>query len=100
MADSPASCAAERFSVVQRFGAAPGRDLVELREKVGLDIGAACGVPRALLDASTSGQAARESWRVFVATSVDGLCRRLESQIAAQLGGVEVAFDSAPLGRA
>ena len=81
---------------MQRFGAAPGRDLVELREKVGLDIGAACGVPRALLDASTSG-AARESWRQFVATSVDGLCRRIESQVLDQLG-VEVVFDSAPLG--
>ena len=95
VADSPAS-APRRDYVVQRFGAAPPRDLVELREKVTLDVGAACGIPRALLDASTSG-AARESWRQFVATAVDGLCRRLESQIAAQLG-VGVAFDSAPLG--
>ena len=96
LADSPASAPRKDF-VVQRFGAAPGRDLVELREKVGLDIGAACGVPRGLLDGSTSGQAAREAWRQFVATSVDGLCRRLESQIAAQVG-VEVSFDTATLG--
>ena len=95
MADSPASAPRKDYQV-QRFGAAPGRDLVELREKVTLDVGAACGIPRALLDASTSG-AARESWRQFVATSVDGLCRRIESQVLDQLG-VEVVFDSAPLG--
>ena len=85
-----------KISVVQRFGAAPGRDLVELREKVTLDVGAACGIPRALLDASTSG-AAREAWRQFVATSVDGLCRRIEAQVLDQLG-VEVAFDTSTLG--
>ena len=94
-ADSPAAAPRKDF-VVQRFGAAPGRDLVELREKVGLDIGAACGIPRALLDASTSG-AAREAWREFTASSVNGLCRRIESQVLAQLG-VEVAFDTSTLG--
>ena len=62
-----------------------------------LDIGAACGIPRGLLDASTSGQAAREAWRVFVAMSVDGLARRIEAQLYAQLG-VEVAIDTGPLG--
>ena len=95
-ADSPASAPRKDFQVV-RFGANPPRDLVELREKVTLDVGAACGVPRALLDASTSGQAAREAWRQFIATSVDGLARRLEAQVLAQLG-VEVAIDTGPLG--
>ena len=95
-ADSPGSAPRKDF-VVQRFGADPPRDLVELRSRVCLDIGAACGVPRALLDGSTSGQAMREAWRQFVATSVDGLARRLEAQIAAQVG-VEVAFDTSTLG--
>ena len=95
-ADSPASAPRKDF-VVQRFGAAPGRDLVELRSRVCLDIASACGIPRGLLDGSTSGQAMRESWREFVATSVDGLCRRIESQVLAQLG-VEVAFDTSTLG--
>ena len=95
-ADSPAS-APRKDCQVARFGANPPRDLVELREKVTLDVGAACGVPRALLDASTSGQAAREAWRQFIATSVDGLARRLEAQVLAQLG-VEVAIDTSTLG--
>ena len=95
-ADSPAS-APRRDYQVARFGANPPRALVELREKVTLDVGAACGVPRALLDASTSGQAAREAWRQFIATSVDGLARRLEAQVLAQLG-VEVAIDTSTLG--
>ena len=95
-ADSAATAPRKDF-VVQRFGANPPHDLVELREAVTRDVGAACGVPRALLDSSASGQAAREAWREFVSASIDGLARRLEAQILAQLG-VDVAFDSAPLG--
>ena len=95
-ADSPASGPRKDF-VVQRFGANPPRDLVELREAVRRDIGHSCGVPRALLDSTASGQASRESWRQFVSTSVDGLARRIEAQIFDQLG-VVVAIDSAPLG--
>ena len=96
MADSPASAPRKDF-VVQRFGAAPPRDLVELRQHVTLDVGSACGIPRGLLDGSTSGQSMRESWREFVATSVDGLCRRIEAQVLDQLG-VEVAIDTSTLG--
>ena len=95
-ADSPAS-APRRDYQIARFGANPPRDLVELREAVSRDVGASCGVPRALLDSTASGQASREAWRQFCATAVDGLARRIEAQILAQLG-VEVAFDSAPLG--
>ena len=95
-ADSPAS-APRRDYQIARFGANPPRDLVELREAVSRDIGSACGIPRALLDATASGQAAREAWRQFISTSVDGLARRLEAQILAQLG-VEVAFDTSTLG--
>ena len=95
-ADSPASAPRKDFQVA-RFGANPPGDLVELRHQVTLDIGSACGIPRALLDATASGQAAREAWRQFVSTSVDGLARRLESQVFAQLG-VEVAIDTSTLG--
>ena len=95
-ADSPAS-APRRDYQVARFGANPPRDLVELREQVTRDVGSAIGVPRALLDSSASGQASREAWRQFISTSVDGLARRLEAQLLAQLG-VEVAIDSSPLG--
>ena len=95
-ADSPASAPRKDFQVA-RFGATPPEGLVELRTRVTLDVGAACGIPRALLDGSTSGQAAREAWRVFVSSSVDGLARRLEAQLYAQLG-VEVAIDTATLG--
>ena len=95
-ADSPASAPRKDYQVA-RFGANPPRDLVELRHQVTLDIGAACGVPKGLLDGSTSGQAAREGWRQFVSTSVSGLARRFEAQILAQLG-VEVAIDTSPLG--
>ena len=96
LADSPAS-APRRDYQTARFGANPPGDLVELREAVARDVGSACGVPRALLDSTASGQAARESWRQFVATSVSGLARRVEAQVFAQLG-VEVAIDTAPLG--
>ena len=96
MADSPAS-APRRDYQVARFGAHPPRDLVELRAQVTRDLGAACGIPRAMLDSSASGQAAREAWRQFVATSVSGLCRRIEAQVRDQLG-VEVALDTGPLG--
>ena len=96
LADSPAS-APRRDYQTQRFGANPPGDLVELREAVSRDIGAACGVPRALLDSTASGQAARESWRQFVSTSMSGLCRRLEAQIGEQLG-VAVVIDTSPLG--
>ena len=94
-ADSPATAPRKDFQVA-RFGANPPRDLVELRANVTRDVGSACGVPRALLDSTASGQAAREGWRVFVSTSVDGLARRLESQIHDQMG-VDVAIDSTPL---
>ena len=95
-ADSPASAPRRDFQVA-RFGADPPRDLVELRQQVTLDIASACGIPRVLFDATASGQSQREGWRQFISTSVDGLCRRLESQISTQLG-VEVAIDTAPLG--
>ena len=96
LADSPAS-APRRDYQVARFGANPPDGLIELREAVSRDVAAACGVPRALLDSTASGQAARESWRQFIASSVSGLCRRIEAQIGDQLG-VEVVFDTAPLG--
>ena len=95
-ADSPASAPRKDF-VAQRFGADPPRALVELREQVARDVGTSCGVPRALLDSTASGQAAREAWRQFVSTGVAGLCRRIEAQVLAQLG-VEVAIDTGPLG--
>ena len=94
-ADSPASAPRKDFQVA-RFGANPPQGLIELREKVTLDVASACGVPRALVDARASGQAAREAWRQFVSTSVDGLARRIESQVLAQLG-VEIRIDSTPL---
>ena len=95
-ADSPAS-APRRDYVVQRFGANPPAGIIELRDAVTRDIGSACAIPRALLDSTASGQAAREAWRLFTATSIDGLARRIESQIGDQLG-VEVAISTAPLG--
>ena len=95
-ADSPASAPRRDYQTL-RFGANQPDGLIQLRDKVTLDIGAACGVPRALLDAAASGQSAREGWRQYIATSVDGLCRRIESQILDQLG-VTVSIDTAPLG--
>ena len=95
-ADSPASAPRKDFQVL-RFGANPPRDLVELRDRVQLDIGAACGIPRGLLASSTTGQAVRAYWYQFVSTSVAGLARRIEAQLREQLG-VEVAIDTAPLG--
>ena len=95
-ADSPASAPRKDYQVA-RFGANPPRHLVELREQVTRDVGASCGVPRGLLDSKASGQMARESWRQFVSTSIDGLCRRIEAQVLDQLG-VDVKIDTSPLG--
>ena len=95
-ADSPASAPRKDFQVA-RFGANPPRHLVELREQVARDVGGACGVPRALLDSSASGQASREAWRQFVSASIDGLARRIEAQLLDQLG-VDVKIDTSPLG--
>ena len=95
-ADSPASAPRRDFQVA-RFGANPPGDLVELRSRVCQDVGAACGIPRGLLDSTASGQAARESWRQFISTSVSGLARRIEAQLLVQLG-VEVSIDTSPLG--
>ena len=96
MADSPAN-APRRDYQVARFGANPPQGLIELRDKIAGDVGAACGIPRGLIVSTGRGQASREAWRQFIATSVDGLLRRLEAQLVSQLG-VVVAFNSAPLG--
>ena len=95
-ADSPASAPRRDYQTI-RFGANPPRDLVELRQQVTRDIGAACGIPRALLDATASGQVARESWRQFVSTPMSGLARRIEGQLLVQLG-VTIQIDTSPLG--
>ena len=97
VADSPASAPRKDF-VVQRFGAAPGRDLVELRSRVCLDIGSACGCParapgRLYLRAGDARIVARNLSRHRWTVCVVGSNRR----VAAQLG-VEVAFDTATLG--
>ena len=85
-ADSAASAPRKDYQTV-RFGAHPPGDLVELRRVVCQDIASACAIPRGLLDASVSGQAAREAWRQCISTSVDGLARRLEAQLLVQLAG-------------
>ena len=95
-ADSPAS-APRRDYQIARFGANPPQGLIELRDKVAADVGAACGIPRGLLVASGSAQSARESWRQWIASGVDGLARRIEAQLYGQLG-VEVSIDTSPLG--
>ena len=96
LADSPAS-APRRDYQVMRFGANPPQGLVELRDRIAADVGAACGIPRGLLVSTGSGQAQRESWRQWIAGGVDGLARRIEAQVFEQLG-VAVAFDTTPLG--
>ena len=71
----------QRFCGCSGSARNPPRHLVELREKVALDIGERVRHPaRRYSTPRRSGQMARESWRQFVSTSVDGLCRRLEAQ--------------------
>ena len=95
-ADSPASAPRKDYQTL-RFGANPPGDLIELRTRVCLDIGRACGIPRGLLDSKASGQASRESWRQWISTSVSGLARRIEAQLLVQLG-VVVSINTDPLG--
>ena len=94
-ADSPAS-APRRDYQVARFGANPPQGLIELRDKIAGDVAAACGIPRGLIVSTGSAQAAREGWRQWIAGGVDGLARRIEAQVLAQLG-VEIRIDSTPL---
>ena len=94
-ADSPAS-APRRDYQVARFGANPPQGLIELRDRIAGDVGAACGIPRGLIVSTGSAQAARESWRQWIAGGVDGLARRIEAQVLEQLG-VEIRIDSTPL---
>ena len=94
-ADSAAQAPRKDFQVT-RFGANPPDGLRELRERVTLDIAGACGIPPALMSARTTGQSARESWRQWIAGGVDGLARRVESEVLVQLG-VEIRIDSTPL---
>ena len=96
LADSAAS-APRRDYVPQRFGANPPEGLIELRDRIAGDVAAACGIPRALLVTSGSAQSARESWRQWIAGGVDGLARRIEAQVLAQLG-VAVTISTEPLG--
>ena len=95
-ADSPASAPRKDYQTI-RFGANPPAAIVDLRDAVARDVARACGIPSALTDSTASGQAARESWRQFIATSVSGLARRIEAQVDAQLG-VTIAIDTSPLG--
>ena len=94
-ADSAAT-APRRDYQVQRFGANPPEGLIELRDRIAGDIAAACGIPRGLVVSTGSAQSARESWRQWIAGGVDGLARRIEAQVLAQLG-VEIRIDSTPL---
>ena len=95
-ADSPAS-APRRDYQVARFGANPPQGLIELRDRIAGDVAAACGIPRGLVVSTGSAQAARESWRQWIAGGVDGLARRIEAQIRDQVG-VSVQIDTSPLG--
>ena len=95
-ADSPASAPRKDFQVA-RFGANPPRDLVELRQQVTRDIGAACGIPRGLIDSTASGQASAKPGGSLSRHRLTGWRGGIEAQILDQLG-VEVAIDSAPLG--
>ncbi len=97
-ADSMAS-APRRDWIASRFGADPPTGLIELRRDVGISVASACGIPSGLIggSAAISGQLARESWRQFVSTAVDGLCRRVESQVSSQLS-ITITIDSSPLG--
>ena len=98
-ADSMGS-APRRDWIASRFGADPPTGLIELRRDVGISVASACGIPSGLVGGSASaisGQLARESWRQFVSTAVDGLCRRIEAQVSSQLG-IIITIDSSPLG--
>ena len=97
LADSPATAPRRDFQVA-RFGANPPRDLVELRATVTRDVGSACGIPTRLTRQLGQWDRRRaKRGRQFVSTSVDGLARRIEAQLLAQLG-VEVAIDTSTLG--
>ena len=98
-ADSMAA-APRRDWIASRFGANPPAGLIELRRDVGISVASACGIPSGLVAGSASaisGQLARESWRQFVSTAVDGLARRIEAQVFDQLG-ITITIDSSPLG--
>ena len=86
---SPGVRATQVIIVVQRFGAAPGRDLVELRAAShARRRGSACGIPRGHYStASTSGQSARES--------LEAICRDIGGRAVSSHRGASARTSSA-----
>ncbi len=79
---------------VKRLGADPPEALGALRQDVGADILAACGVPPSLGMPNIDGTAQRESWRRFLHSSVVPMGLLVAAELSAGLGAeVGLSFD-------
>ena len=70
--------------VSERLGPEPPREVADIREGVGRDVLAACGIPPALVAAGSAG-AAREAYRQFVFSTCLPVARLVQQELAAKL---------------
>ena len=82
---------------VKRIGANPPAVLPTLAESTGMRIAEACGVPGALLDASSDGTSKRESLRFWVHCHVAPLGRIVAAELADKLDLPGLTFDHTAL---
>ena len=79
-----------------RFGADPPAALERLYGAVFREVVTACGVPLAMIEASSSG-AAREAYRQFVALTITPSARSAERELREKLDAPDLELDVAPL---
>ena len=81
----------------KRIGADPPETLAELRDKLGIDLVAALGVPPILLSDESSGQGARRAWHRFGLTTIEPIASVITEELSRKLS-ISVHFDYRRLG--
>ena len=80
-----------------RLGANPPQGLVDLSDKAGLAVLAACGIPPELMSGQSMGTAAREAFRRFLHATVTPLLAAMAAEAAHKLDTPGLAFDTTGL---
>lgn len=79
-----------------RLGPEIQENMVQLRRETFEDVLKACQIPPALFAGNGSAQAMRETYRLWVLCSVQGLAKRIEEEVRKKLE-TEIEFDFRPL---
>ena len=80
----------------QRIGASPPDVLEALRRSVGADMSASAGVPPGLYNSGSDSSALRESYRIFLHSTIAPIARIISVELADKLNtpGLKLTFDS------